>query len=426
MESFRNCNRPRIRIGLLIVILTLFSNMLVISQDFDNLEFSQTNEFSEGEPGSLFVIIPNIVPSRIEYTLPKFPESVLLIGLEKISYSSQKYKGKFVKSTKLQIAVKFLESGTYSFEPIKITIDNSDEYEIKFPQITVSPNLLELKPELIFTPSKTLHALQSTEFILSGRYFKDVVNYSVELSENALIEETEQLFVSGNRKEFTVHEIPIAKFTCIPFGEGILTLKNITATFVGYDGKNHVVTLENSELPVLKTIKYTEDYQPFDKPQLLLEQSKQPIQNYAINDKNTEKAKLIQEEWLAKKKAKVPIIIGAFYFSCFIIFVSFGMLFFAIRTKKSLRRSIFFLVLGVIVIFATSFFIFKEKEMYAITYTTNMYGIPEFDGQILKTLESGTRVKIENDMGDWLLIQQENKTTGWVQKQDCLVIQNED
>ena len=423
MESTRKCDRSKFRVRLLIFLLCLFTTITAFTQDFTNLEFSQAYEFFEGEPGSLFVIIPNIAPSRIEYTFPKFPDTVSLIGLEKISYSSQRYKGKFVKSTKLQIALKFLQSGTYNFEPIKITIDNTDEYDIKFSQITVIPNLLELKPELMFTPSKTLHALQSTEFILSALYFKDIVDYSVELSENALIEETENLFTEANKKDFTANAIPIAKFTCIPFAEGSLILKNVTATFVGYDGKNHEVILKNIELPVLKATNYIENFISFGQQQLLSVQSKSSSQNYAIEDKNTEKAKLIHNEWVAKKKARVPIIIGSFCFSSFIILVSLGMLLFAIKTKKSLQKSIVLLVFGVILILVSHFFAFKEKDIYAITYTTNMYGIPEFDGQILKTLESGTRVKIENDMGDWALIQQENSTSGWVQKQDCLLIQ---
>ena len=416
MENSRKYTRPKFSIGLLIFFVFLLTSTKAFSQ---NLEFTQNSDFFVGSQCTMSVVIPNISPTRIEYMIPNLPDSIVLAGIEKIADYSVQENGESVKSAKIQLMVKFSKSGTFSFEPITIVIDNTDKFEIGFPEIIVAPNLEELKPELFFEPARNLHALESTDFLLSARYMINVLDYSVELSENALIEETERLYNPQNKEEFSVNVIPIASFECIPFTSGTLTLKNITATLVGYDEHPYTIVLQDIELPVLEASAYAESFND----ELILPQTPTVKVKPANEDKNIEFAKKVYDESLAKKKVELPVIIVGFFISVLIIFVAIVLLILRKATNKSLKKFIVLLIFGILLLSVTIFLWYEEKRPCGITYATNMYGIPEMDGQVLTTLESGTKVKIKNDMGDWLLIQRENKATGWILKQDCLIIQ---
>ena len=420
MESPRKRHNSKFSTRLLIACLFLLITTTAFSEDFTSLEFSQKGHFFVGEECSLTLTIPNTYPSNIGFAISPLSDKVTLIGIEKTADISLDNEGKSVRSTKIELIIKFSEAGTYNFSPISLIVDYLGKFAVNFPEIIVTPNVLELTPELLFTPTDNMQALSTTNCILSARYISNVLDYSVELSENALIEETQTLFMPQEEGQFSIDAIPIAKFECIPFTSGTLVLKNITATVIDYDGKTHTIVLENFEIPVLEKASYTESFEH----QQQLAQSQTNIQiTHEIEDKNTEFAKAIHEEWVTKKNTKKPLIITGFCISILLTLISIALIIFNTITKKSSKKGTRLLILSIILLFITILFTYEEKKLHGITYTTNMYGIPEFDGQILSTLESGTRVKIKNNMDGWLLIQNENNATGWILEQDCLLIQ---
>ncbi len=418
MANSRNNFTRKQYYRLLIVFLFSITNSFIFAVDTNEYIFSQSNDIFTQEQSSVSVTIPGYKPSQITHSVPTLPNTIQLIQSTK-SASTVTNDNKTIQSTVISFTLLFENEGIYSIEPLEIIIDATETIQIPFEKFTVYPNFENLKPVLEFTPKTDLQALQTTEFILSARYIKDILDYSVELSKNALFEETKRLYDHTAKKTLSLEPINIASYNCIPFESGFITIEKITATVVDYNDIVQTITLATTEIPVLNSLSQNEVQ--FGKEQTATTTTA-ANKSTQIHNKNEEKAKDIFDKYREEQQSLKPIILISIIISIALILFGITHLVIKILKKHPIMTPIAISVIGVVLLL-TTIFSWNIQNKYAITYNTNLFAIPEWESQILRTVESGSKVEVLEDIGDWYLIKKDDKTTGWVFKEDCLIIE---
>ncbi len=454
MASKRSCTRRKQYYRLLKTFFTLVFSLVTItasSQVIGDLQFNQSGDFSIQGESEFTISLVGISPSDIEIGRTNLPSSTVFVSSTKRDGFLRQTDGSTEKATTITYTLQFLEAGTYTLGSLPVII-NGRSNSINFPTVRVFQNPDLLYPELYIEQIGSFYSLHSGEFTVLARYVKSVEDVSIDLSENALIEQI-ALNVELPSANFVVSDdaIALATFSCIPFSEGTLTLPKITVTCIRYDGERTTISLENSTVHVLPQNAYSST--TYGQERSVFADANQ----IEASVQNTVKMEVEKNEDLTRKLADLRIQEKysafsmeatrdreaiekaenlqngrevSFFWASFILLFSFvlifvGIGFFVLQKKKNGKKySYICYVLAALLLGGVIFYGNSLVHQYALTCGTYLYAIPEYESQVTTTLYAGTKVKIQRSVGEWYLVSQADGRTGWVVKDNCILIDN--
>ncbi len=453
MERQRSCTRRKFNNRLLILVLCTLSfiSTSIFSQNYDSLQFNQENDFAMMEESVFTISLVDVSPSDIELRMKALPLGVEFISSEKSDGFIRQSGGSTKKGTTITYIVRFFDSGTYNLGSLPVIIEGKSE-DITFPIVQVLPNPDALLPELYIEQSEPLYSLHKSSFTIFAKYFKRVEDISIGLSEQALIEKTSESFeIPSSDFSFSDETINLATFSCIPFESGTLILPEIRVTFIAHNGQSYDIILESTSVSVLSQ----EDYSPMvygEERKMVfaaIENDGQAIPHeLSVIEKKEAFVKDLAALRISEKYSFFPFSIRAqrknleksenienddevsFTWTVFSLVVSMILIFgglilnFIQKQRETPRHAygVLAIVLGAFLLLGAGFYGRTLLKDYALTFGTELHTIPEYESHIVTTLYAGTRVEILRSVGDWYLISQVDGRTGWILKEDCILI----
>lgn len=449
MEKSRSCTTSK-RYSRLLIIFVLLSIHLptLFAQD---LRFNQVDIFTVGANSEFIVEITGVSPAEIEILYKDLPSDIDFVSSTKSDAFLVDANGKHKKGTRITYIVCFLESKTYSLGFLDVRI-NSILYSIEFPTVLVSKNPDILLPELYLVPEGSVYQFENTTLVLTGRYFKRIEGIDWDLSETALIEKNaSSMALPSEDFSFSEDSTTIATFLYMPLESGQLVLPKIEVDIIAYNGHPYTISPIAPPLSVLEPlttkISTQDDYyteKPLTVPidtatqlsqvavsddrsalvmQLASLRSKERHQVFPFFAKNERIAleKTVNLHNVGELSVVWTIVCAVFSFPLFLI----GLLLYKKRKKAQDKRgglSFLCIILAIMLAGWTIFSVFKLSGQSALTFESQLRTIPEYQTSSLITLFPGMKVDILSSAGDWYLVSLEDKRSGWILKNECILI----
>lgn len=421
-------------------------------QNTDALHFYQTATFTVAENSEFTVEIAEISPANIEILYRDLPTAVSFVSSKKSDTFIMDKDGNREKGTLISYTVRFLEPGMYNLDSLDILID-SISYTISFPPVEVNQNTNFLLPELYLEPQGNLYQSQRGILVLSGRYFQRIENLEWNLSENALIDKSiSSMPIPSDDFPFSENKTDIAIFSYTPLSVGTLTLPQITATFIAYNGSTYTVqpklktvtvlpsAPEKSELPAVgdstqldsstQSISVAQSVIPTQKENTAFVKKLVALRSqerHTLFPFMAKKERIVLEETANIQNIDETSELWALI-SVALSVIGLLLGFILHKTQKAKQNAqksrlplLCFTIAAVLVFFAL-FSTFKLSGQYALALGSQLRTIPEYEASTLTTLSAGMRVRIVRTGGDWYLVSLEDTRSGWILKNDCILI----
>ncbi len=447
MENTRAFIRRKRHNRLLVYFfLILFSFEFLNAQSFE-YTFEQTGDFAASENCLFTISLVGVSPSNVELIGRTFPPGISFVSSEKSDGFVRQENGINEKATIIRYSLKFEREGLYNLGSLPIMLNDTLQ-SIAFPVFTVLPNPDVLTPQLFIEDISPLYNLQEGTFTVSAKHFKNITDFSIELSEQALIEQIESYSdIPSKDFTFTNSTIPIAKFSCIPFESGSLVLPTIKASFIAYNGTRHNVTLPYRRFDVLDKVDYISEAYGEERAFLTVNEVENPV---TVLDKKETLVRTLVDLRIEEKYSLLPFNarrertviekneniqnVGEVSYTWTIIGIvaSFAVLIIGLfvhlinRKKGSSNFAPLFFFIGSVLLVCILFYGRSLSKDYAITYATNLYTIPEYESQVVTSLYAGMKVEVDKTVGDWCLITHSDGRSGWVLEDHCILITNKE
>ncbi len=455
MEKQRSFTRKKQHHRLLTFFSTSIFFLLAVGlhgQNTTSLQFSQENDFAMLEDSIFVINLLDLSPSDVEIVTRTFPNEVEFISSEKSDGFVRQNDGSTRKATTILYTLQFSNSGTYDLGSLPVQINGRPD-NIDFPTVRVLPNPDMLLPELFLEQASTFYSLHEGTLELSAKYFKIVESIEVGLSEKALIEQkTRHVELPTQDFAFSDDATRLLTLSCIPFTDGQLILPEISVTFIAFDGDRHRISLQSTAITVLSQDDYTPD--TYGDERKLLSTSEQRQETSAVIELEKKEA-LSKELAILRIKEKYSILPfeaknqrkevekgenienenEASFFWCIIAFFSSFVLIVGVfvllqlqkRKAEPEKRNPFILcfMLGMLLLCVSIFYGRSLLNQYAVVYGSYIHTIPEYESSIVTAVHAGSRVEILRSVGDWYLVLQVDGRSGWILKDNCILIDKE-
>ncbi len=428
-----------------LLCMVFYVSFPAFAQNFNGIQFSQKGDFSVLEDSIFVLELVGVNLADVEVEYRTFPHGIDFVSSEKNNTFIRLDDGSTQKAVSIMYTLRFLHEGEYNLGSVPLSIE-SVMHTIDFPIVTVHPNLDTLIPELLFVQNDPLYALHTGTFSLQAKYFSSITALSVDLSEQALIEQTSsQVSIPSTDFPFSTEMVALATFSCIPFESGTLELPQILASFIAFNGTEHTITLDGKTLTVFPSENFLVPNYGNERHLLdiSMQQADSSVQSIPIDRKeslvqslaalrisekysllpfeSTQERKVLEETENIQNVGEVSYTwaIGAFFFSVVLIFTSVILF----KLKKKLGLASLFCFLGIALFALTVLYGKPLLNRYALTYGTQLYTIPEYESNVIDSLYPGLRVQIIRSVGDWYLIEKNDGRSGWILKTDCVLIE---
>ncbi len=451
-RSFARRKRHNRLLRPFLICLFILFLLSLHGQGVSLLQFSQENDFAMLEESVFIINILDISPSDVEIITRSFPQGVEFISSEKSDGFVRQNDGRTAKATTILYTLRFSNSGTYDLGSLPVRIKGRPD-NIDFPTVRVLPNPAVLLPELFLEQVSPFYSLHEGTLELSAKYFKNIESIEVGLSEHALIEQkTRHVAIPTQDFAFSDNTIKILSLSCIPFASGQLLLPEISVNFIAFDGERHRISLQSTTI----TVSSQDDYAPetYGEERHLLSTSEQRIEESPTIELEKKEA-LTQELFALRIKEKHSVFPfsaknkrveiekrenlqnddeASFFWSMIALFSSLALIVVGFvllqvqKRKEETEKKLPFVLcftLGVLLLCISIFYGRSLYNEYALVYGTHMHAIPEFESHIVTAVHAGTRVEILRSAGDWYLVLQLDGRSGWILKDDCVLIEKE-
>lgn len=393
------------------------------------------------------LVIPNVKPADVQVDNPILPSDVNFIALRRTDYTGQN------NSTEVNVWLSFRETKVYALPPLRVRIARR-LYEIPFAPVSVEQDPSATTPCLVMrfdngvtvvdgdrydSPLFSVRAGEKIRFTLYLQYAVQIVQFAWSVSKDALFTELERYEITaGNPRAaaFSAELIPVARFEWQPLvlGESVLPPMQLTAT--AYSGSRARLVPPEVKVTVL----------PSAEEQNAESDSNESYFSYAfteVGSSETAKARLpISEadcETLAalrmrERHALIPLKAAAERrafekelgitsgqrepnFTLFVLLAFTTVIFIAVMCAMFAvkKRITAFVALGIscILLILTVFFGMQFLSQYGIFKGGAIRSVPDASSRIVSPIESGERVKIEENAGEWCYIAY-GTTGGWI------------
>lgn len=399
------------------------------------------------------VTVPYTMPSQMQISIPDLPQNVTFQTLRRTeSYSEP-------GSTRIELWLSFSKEGTYKLPALNVKI-NDVKRTIKFSEVTISVNPMELSPRLVYVfedgttiysdqipPEKEMFSVelgQKINFTVNVQYAVQVLQMNWHIPENSIFSQTrayEITEVKYREKSFSEKLIPVADFEWIILEEGTYKLPQMVIVATGYNGykaeigiNDYFVKAKNAQLvQTEEKNKMFEEAFIFEKTEILQENKtisqedcqkladlrkaeRNAIFSYFTNKKN--RIEFEKQLGLPSDVKEFPCVV--LYFSCFLVLLFVILLVFFIA-KKSYFKGIFVAVILMCSVVLMIFSIAKINDIHAIATGGVLQSIPEESAEAKIQIVQGTFVQIVETTKEWYYIEF-GSSGGWIKKENIILI----
>lgn len=399
-----------------------------------------------------YLDIEGINQEDIDLSVNRIPDYVDFGGFKKESLP-QTETGR--TGTRVILYFKFDREGDYQIPPVNVTIGHG-MYSIPFEPVTVytNPRTIQPKVHLDFANEEfqsgrrsfTIISGEHIIFTVKLQYATQLVNLRWAIPEDSLFREIKRFEIADKgilSSSFTPDIVPIVTFDWQPLVPGTYSLPKLIITASSYGGGMMDLSLPDYRFTVTgvkesdnETVVSDEYDYAFENP----ETTKIVEENPFLEIKNIDQLYSLR----VKERHSMPKITRARELRAMAEEAD-GLKVGANEPSVVLHIAIGIL-LGILVVAVIVLFILKKIPIAAATLALTLfvfaggmitgischmkYGlfkggyvntIPEESVQSGVTLQSGSRVKIEHEVNDWLFIRADD-TSGWVKNDSVLVI----
>ena len=257
MEKQRN-KSGRISGRRLLIVLFFFAGFPAFSQTLTNamirdlrISPAQNQQLQVNTDIKFETLIPYILPSQIDVSMPEEAEHMIFKTLRKVESGG---------GTKLEIWFSFDKTGTYKPAALVVKIKNSRR-QIQFDSVTIGINPKQQQPLCIIATAQgnnknlTVRAGEKIKFSVYLQYAVQLTQFNWEIPKDSLFEQTKTYeFTEIKRREKVVSDelIPISDFEWTPLVPGTRDFPRFTIQAIAYNGDKVSVRIPAITVKVLE------------------------------------------------------------------------------------------------------------------------------------------------------------------------------
>ncbi len=404
--------------------------------------------------------IPYVKSDLVQAQIPELPNGVTFVSLRRSEYSDESK----TSGTKIELWLNFAEAKTYRIRSLRVYI-NSKLYYIPFDPVVITENPRNILPRLILTfengeeliserRGKTADVAKFTavagkpvKFRISLQYAVQIISYNWSVPKNALLRELEQFDIAKGTmrsSEFNDEKIPVASFEWEPLYSGNLSLPEVKIIATSYNGTRIELSLPSTLIKVAEGTVITKDAGKEGESYFGYAFTKRAVQE------KTSQKNLVSEndckriaELRAQERYSVPFtksyyerknfesekgISGSsieptsfvcwFSFAVMLLFIILDIIFAVTKKLSGIIVSSGFVVVALVcvVISVTQF-----SRCYAVFKGGTISPVPEESVSTIASIESGKRVLVEQQAGEWVFVRY-GSSGGWVKNKNIIFI----
>lgn len=409
---------------LLTVILslkTLHAEQIVIRASGENFYTNRELAFS--------VQFPNVQSDEVTVDLPKFPNDVQFVSMQKTNSGN---------TGEVRLWLLFKKAKMYLLPPLQAKIQNRT-ISVSFAPIVITEDPAFTVPRLIikFDNGKEFYedgksAIFSSSlgekiyFTVYAQYALRVLQLSSSVLKTSMLSEIKRYEIKEHA--FSDEKIALARFSWQPLGEGEIFLPAISMRATSYSGEKLTATSPNLFVTVRgietkgESQNKKENYFPYAFHEIEIKNSVDEKKNLSLADckkiaklrsaerhaffsfaerrarKNFEKKCGIEK---SVNETSIPFTLFAFAAALFFVLIS-AMLF----MLKKKTAAAFFAVLTTALVFFASRRAVKVFEVHAVFLGGTSYAVPNENAAVSSTLSPGMRVRVTEESAKWFYVQQ--------------------
>ncbi|MGI5076916.1 SH3 domain-containing protein [Treponema maltophilum] len=418
----------------------------------------------KGEDCVFELALPGIPPSAVSVRFAALPSGAEFRGSEKRELFASGSAGA-QRGTLFEYTVRFRETGAFSLLPARVSFGGKT-VTVPFERVDVYENPYLLVPEFFFVADGQARAGEPLTIRLTGRFFEKVESIDWEVPERGLFEKIGEKTNLPSAAENFAADTEIAQFVYTPFFEGKEKLPAVSVKARAYDGQPYTIAVADFELTVLPKKNMSAKRARQSSAALSAVNSSEAsapaasaVSASAANAFSSEEKNNGEEpEALARhvadlrKKERTAIFVwpvrterkhlereaalqnpdepsfiwtllcaGILVVSLIVLYALF------VRRRKIGGRFIFLAALCLALQMACVFVLIKNVPESArgavITRSTPLRTIPEPDAKGTISLTAGMRLKVLRSSGAWYLVSASGGHSGWILKDECIIIE---
>lgn len=454
---------------MIIISIFLFSILFptfIYSQSQQKLTYSIIKELDvipvnennySGEECCLQLKIPFVKADSVMASIPDLPAGINFVSLRRSEYADE------TSGTKIELWLNFSEKGTYKLKFLRVTI-NGTLYNIPFKPITILENPRNMLPQLVVTFDNGVELIQQKRsssrskiafsekngvplrFTVSLQYAVQLVSFYWSVPKNSLFTELERYEITTGtlrNSDFSEKKVPVASFEWQPLVTGNVYLPELKLIATAYNGSRVELSMPDVLIEILE-----------NKNQINKSNNDNDLFAYAfteapVSDKKIVKTSISNEDCIKiaelreKERNSVPFgiekknrhefekglgiyseesepthfMLHIFICLAIIFAVLLGM---AIMLKK-IPILIFISTLSIVFFVLSIISAVRLSIDYGIFIGGGIRAVPETSVASVESIESGRRVKVEQQAGGWVYIRV-GASGGWILKENIIFI----
>ncbi|MBP3708780.1 MAG: SH3 domain-containing protein [Treponema sp.] len=403
------------------------------------------------------LVIPDAKPSDVQVDTPNLPPQVNFISMRRTDYHEYGVQG----GTKIDVWLLFRTPDVYQLPPLRVRIKRS-MHEIPFAAVTVlqnpdatTPRLIilfengiEVADNILYDDSLfSVHVGNTVRFMLYVQYAVQIIQFTWSVPRDALFTEVQRFEITEGKpraSDFSSTLIPLALFEWQPLVPGEATIPDIQLTATAYSGKRERLSQAAARITVLAatdssnsahmmhenyfSYAFTEVVAPQDEPEriVLSESDCAALAAFRIKERHSliplraanERRAFEKSLGIASGQTEPNIWTFVLFVSIACILLVFAIVMFAV--KKRIVGVILFSCVCVVLMPAIVAGI-QLSNRYGIFKGGVIRSVPDESSGVVSPIESGERVKVEEEAGAWIYIQYGN-TGGWILSDAVILI----
>ncbi len=438
-----------------------------VSQNFKSMKFipvsNEQDDFFVQNEIHYEVVIPELSSSDVQVDIGSLPENVEFIFSRKSNFiQNQK------TALKIEYWFKFSIPGKYILPTAKLEF-HKKKYYIPFEPIVIHENIQNIFPEMIIhfkastdesvriandiiinkkddITSVSLPCGKKLEFSVSVIHAVRILSFNWVLPKNSFFTEIQKTDIDSNQqvsRTFSDTELPVAVFEWEPIVEGVYEIPQISIKAIAYNGStieldeplykliatsyitDTDVLSKKSDLYINAFTTASKKIKTTEKEKITFADLKKIVllrqnERNSLPCSNVERKRKLYEKSLginsSLNETSFPLSI------VFCILICIGIAFFIIffRLKKNHLATFF----SIVTFLSVAFLIYngvKLAQQYGIVIGGNLSTIPEKESTSDSSLRQGVRVRITEEVGEWLYVE-DNNSGGWILRKNVLFI----
>ena len=401
------------------------------------------------------VTIPNVRPAQVQVLSAEQESDITFRTMRKIENYEE-------IGTTIEIWYSFFKKGTYTLTPLSVMLQNRRR-SISFTTVTVTEDPATMNPRIVIVfedgtkvysnetdykkPLLSVKTGRKLHFTVNLQYATQLMQFTWDIPKDSIFTCTKEFEFTEVRHRERVYShdlIPVAAFEWTGLMPGIQTLPKFKFNAAGYNGYRTDLYIPEVQIEFTKASLDEADEAEADIFSAAFYQEEEGFENLEpavltkadcceladlytkehltfFNYVRARKSRISFEDSHGLISSRNPIFPSIFlYLSIIIILLAIAGLIISLR-KKHRIRSLIFVILLIVSLFAIIYCIFRASEKYGISTGAKIYSIPQENAEASSEIGSGIRVRILEKTGSWYYVEV-GETGGWCNSDNICII----